>query len=218
VKYRGANVSTRTPDAVRACERMCVRVCTGARVCACMCACMRACMWACVRACVLACACVCAFACACHTRHPRPHAVLTMPGVERCLIDSLVHHEYLHVIVAVVLVVLAAHSFLCHFVVFVAVVPSSSSSSSSPALSFSPAFDENRYYGGPSLGFNGAEPVHEPSSPNYDPKLRVVLWYSDFYGHLSPNLPVSQSRFATWVSFVRTACARMHTRIHAYSC
>ena len=47
------------------------------------------------------------------------------------------------------------------------------------------------YYGGSSFGFNGALPVHDPASSAYDPALEVVLYYSDFYGHLTYNLPAA---------------------------
>jgi len=47
------------------------------------------------------------------------------------------------------------------------------------------------YYGGSSFGYNGAPAVHEPASPDYDPLMEVVLYYTDFYGHLTFNLPAA---------------------------
>ena len=73
------------------------------------------------------------------------------------------------------------------------------------------------YYGGSSFGYNGAPPVHEPTSPAYDPEVEVVLWYSDFYGHLSPNLPVRARARMCVLASVR-ACLRARSCVCVCAC
>lgn len=47
------------------------------------------------------------------------------------------------------------------------------------------------YYGGSSFGYNGADPIHDPESKSYDPNLEVLLYYTDFYGFYSKNVPAA---------------------------
>lgn len=47
------------------------------------------------------------------------------------------------------------------------------------------------YYGGSSFGWNGANAYHDESDPDYDPDLEVLLYYTDFYGFKTYNLPAA---------------------------
>ena len=47
------------------------------------------------------------------------------------------------------------------------------------------------YFGGSSFGFNGAEDISNPESPQYDKVLEVLLYYQDFYGYKTVNLPAA---------------------------
>ena len=47
------------------------------------------------------------------------------------------------------------------------------------------------YFGGSSFGFNGAEDFSNPDSPQYDKELEVLLYYQDFYGYKTVNLPAA---------------------------
>jgi hypothetical protein len=49
------------------------------------------------------------------------------------------------------------------------------------------------YYGGSSFGWNGADDYADPSSPSYDPLVKPLLYYDDFYGYKSFNLPAAWS-------------------------
>eukprot|EP01035_Chromulina_nebulosa_P018093 gene18093-23742_t len=45
------------------------------------------------------------------------------------------------------------------------------------------------YYGGSTFGYNGVEDYTNPSSSHYDSKIEVLVYYSDFYGYNSVNIP-----------------------------
>lgn len=47
------------------------------------------------------------------------------------------------------------------------------------------------YYGGSTFGYNGASDPTDPSNPLYDPDVEVLIYYSDFYGHYSSNIPAA---------------------------
>lgn len=47
------------------------------------------------------------------------------------------------------------------------------------------------YYGGSTFGYNGAVDYTNPNSPYYDPEIEVVVYYSDFYGYNSVNIPAA---------------------------
>ena len=47
------------------------------------------------------------------------------------------------------------------------------------------------YYGGSSFGWNGVADYTNPSSPLYDSEVDVLLYYTDFYGTATFNLPAA---------------------------
>lgn len=47
------------------------------------------------------------------------------------------------------------------------------------------------YYGGSTFGYNGVADFADKSSPLYDPKIEVLIYYSDFYGHNAVNIPAA---------------------------
>lgn len=47
------------------------------------------------------------------------------------------------------------------------------------------------YFGGSSFGWNGTPDYGDKSSPAYDPDVEVQLYYSDFYGYSTYNLPAA---------------------------
>lgn len=47
------------------------------------------------------------------------------------------------------------------------------------------------YYGGSTFGYNAVPDYGDPLSPDYDPNVQVLLYYSDFYGQNSANLPAA---------------------------
>lgn len=47
------------------------------------------------------------------------------------------------------------------------------------------------YYGGSTFGYNGALDPTDPSSSIYDPDVEVLVYYSDFYGFKSYNIPAA---------------------------
>jgi glutamine amidotransferase-like uncharacterized protein len=47
------------------------------------------------------------------------------------------------------------------------------------------------YYGGSTFGYNGVPDYSDPSSPYYDEKIEVLIYYTDFYGHNSYNIPAA---------------------------
>lgn len=47
------------------------------------------------------------------------------------------------------------------------------------------------YYGGSTFGWNGSPDYANKDSPNYDPALEVLIYYTDFYGFHSANIPAA---------------------------
>jgi hypothetical protein len=47
------------------------------------------------------------------------------------------------------------------------------------------------YFGGSSMGYNGVPDYSDPASPSYDPNVQVILYYQDFYGYYTKNLPAA---------------------------
>lgn len=47
------------------------------------------------------------------------------------------------------------------------------------------------YYGGSTFGYNGVLDYTNPSSSVYDPEVEVLIYYTDFYGYYSYNLPAA---------------------------
>jgi glutamine amidotransferase-like uncharacterized protein len=47
------------------------------------------------------------------------------------------------------------------------------------------------YYGGSTFGWNGALDPTDPKSHIYDPDVEVLIYYTDFYGYHSYNLPAA---------------------------
>jgi glutamine amidotransferase-like uncharacterized protein len=47
------------------------------------------------------------------------------------------------------------------------------------------------YYGGSTFGWNGALDPTDSSSPVYDPEIEILLYYTDFYGYHSMNIPAA---------------------------
>lgn len=47
------------------------------------------------------------------------------------------------------------------------------------------------YYGGSTFGWNGAVDPTDPSSDIYDPDIEVLIYYTDFYGYYSYNIPAA---------------------------
>jgi glutamine amidotransferase-like uncharacterized protein len=47
------------------------------------------------------------------------------------------------------------------------------------------------YYGGSTFGWNGAIDPTDPSSSLYDPDIEVLIYYTDFYGYSTVNLPAA---------------------------
>lgn len=47
------------------------------------------------------------------------------------------------------------------------------------------------YYGGSTFGWNGANDYTSKSSYDYDPNVEVLVYYTDFYGYNSYNIPAA---------------------------
>lgn len=47
------------------------------------------------------------------------------------------------------------------------------------------------YYGGSTFGYSGAGDPTDPSSELYDPEVEVLVYYSDFYGFQTSNIPAA---------------------------
>lgn len=47
------------------------------------------------------------------------------------------------------------------------------------------------YFGGSTFGYNAVEDYTNPTSPSYDSNIEVLLYYSDFYGFYSKNIPAA---------------------------
>jgi glutamine amidotransferase-like uncharacterized protein len=47
------------------------------------------------------------------------------------------------------------------------------------------------YYGGSTFGYNGAPDYTDPQSAEYDPEVEVLIYYTDFYGYYSYNIPAA---------------------------
>lgn len=47
------------------------------------------------------------------------------------------------------------------------------------------------YYGGSTVGYNGVPGYADPSSPQYDPKMKPLIYFTDFYGFNSVNIPAA---------------------------
>ena len=58
------------------------------------------------------------------------------------------------------------------------------------------------YYGGSTFGYNGVPDYADPQSPEYDENIEVLLYYTDFYGHNSFNIPGGHSNVCTSPSLI----------------
>jgi glutamine amidotransferase-like uncharacterized protein len=47
------------------------------------------------------------------------------------------------------------------------------------------------YYGGSTWGWNGVSDPTDPKSDQYDPEVEVLVYYTDFYGYYSHNIPAA---------------------------
>mmetsp|Transcript_13153 Transcript_13153/g.21885 ORF Transcript_13153/g.21885 Transcript_13153/m.21885 type:complete len:555 (+) Transcript_13153:460-2124(+) len=47
------------------------------------------------------------------------------------------------------------------------------------------------YYGGSTFGWNGAPAYADETSPDYDARVEVLVYYTDFYGYYSQNIPAA---------------------------
>lgn len=50
---------------------------------------------------------------------------------------------------------------------------------------------EMLYYGGSTFGWNGVSDPTDPKSDQYDPEVEVLIYYTDFYGYYSHNIPAA---------------------------
>ncbi len=47
------------------------------------------------------------------------------------------------------------------------------------------------YYGGSTFGYNGVAAYTDPSSAEYDENIEVMVYYTDFFGYFSANIPAA---------------------------
>ena len=58
------------------------------------------------------------------------------------------------------------------------------------------------YYGGSSFGWNGVADLLNPASPEYDAEVKGLLFYEDFYGFRTFNLPAAWSYKNLFISSI----------------
>lgn len=68
------------------------------------------------------------------------------------------------------------------------------------------------YFGGSTMGYNGVPAHADPSSPYYDSNISPLIYFTDFFGHYTPNVP------AAWLYGPRMLLTSVHPEADGSVC